>query len=394
MNAPHPGLLTRRHWLVAAAATLSGCGGVDTGGTGSAPTYSAGVISGFGSVIVNDVRFDVANATLVDDEGRSVPASALRLGMYAEVVGTGVRDAGGTQVAEAVRLAVRSELVGVVESVNTMAGEIVVLGQRVGTVASTVFDTALSRGLASLSIGDAVEVWGAFDPAAGRYVASRIERRPDAARHKLRGIVTAVSLTGRTVDFGNLRVDWSNAAVTDPASLLQPGRIVRVSLKVQPASTTPRVALAIASGQSEAGDRDRAELEGRITRITSPTAFDVDGLAVDATAADMPGGTAGLVLGAKVKVRGSLRSGVLRATVVNVESDDAVTVFEATGAIQAVDAAAQSFTVRGVTLVWDASTRFEAGSARDLVVGRRVEAKGRLSSDGSTLVATLVHFED
>lgn len=62
--------LTRRHWLVLAASILPGCGGGSGSvtallpGTGGTGIYAQGSISGFGSVIVNGIRFDDTAATV------------------------------------------------------------------------------------------------------------------------------------------------------------------------------------------------------------------------------------------------------------------------------------------------------------------------------------------
>lgn len=52
------------------------------------------------------------------------------------------------------------------------------------------------------------------------------------------------------------------------------------------------------------------------------------------------------------------------------------------------------FLVRGVTVMWTTATRFDSsGPPTDTWVGRRVEVKGRLSADGSSIEATSVHIE-
>jgi hypothetical protein len=63
--------LRRREWLLAALAALAGCGGVDSGGTGTGDhsTLALGTITGFGSIIVNGVRFDESQAFIDDDDG-------------------------------------------------------------------------------------------------------------------------------------------------------------------------------------------------------------------------------------------------------------------------------------------------------------------------------------
>jgi hypothetical protein len=46
-----------------------------------------------------------------------------------------------------------------------------------------------------------------------------------------------------------------------------------------------------------------------------------------------------------------------------------------------------------VTVMWDANTEFEGRGAADIRVGREVEVKGRLSTDGSQIEATSIHIE-
>jgi hypothetical protein len=152
------------------------------------------------------------------------------------------------------------------------------------------------------------------------------------------------------------------------------------------------VALSIDADTIPLDDRDNVEVEGRITAFTSLTDFAIDGIAVDARGATFEGGAAGLAPGAKVEVKGSLRGGVLLATKVEFEDDEGDGAsFVLNGAIQSVDPTAMRFVVRGVTVVWSVTTRFDNGSDVDLVVGASVEVRGRLSSDRLTIDATLIH---
>ncbi len=77
--------------LVAALAAvllvvLGGCGGgVGTEGTGSYTISSSGTISGYGSIVVNDVHFDESTAAIVADDDSATTADVLALGMTVEV---------------------------------------------------------------------------------------------------------------------------------------------------------------------------------------------------------------------------------------------------------------------------------------------------------------------
>lgn len=385
------GLLRRREWMLALLATLAGCGGVDSGGTGTGDrsTLAVGTISGFGSIIVNGVRFDESQAFVDDDDGNLRQPGELRLGMRAELSASPVTLLGGVPSATASAVRIRSEIGGPIESIDAGAGRLVVLGQRVDLSATTVVE----GGLAALSVGQVVWVFATLDLAAGRYVATRIEARTGASAYKLRGVVSALDLGQSTLDIGALRVAWAGVAPPDPAVVLAPGRFVRLRLATLPVGGLWQ-AVALEADGPALDDRASAEVEGRITAFVSATSFAVDGIPVDAAAAAFPDGTAGLTLGAKVEVEGRLLGGVLLASRVELEDDDGDDEsFELHGSIEAVDSTSRQFTVRGTTVLWTDATRFDSSTPADLVVGRRIEVRGRLSADAQRIDATLIHVE-
>ena len=67
-------------------------------------------------------------------------------------------------------------------------------------------------------------------------------------------------------------------------------------------------------------DREDAHLRGAITALTSIAAFEVNGLPVDAASASFPDGSAGMVLGTQVEVKGEVVNGVLVATKVELDA--------------------------------------------------------------------------
>ena len=384
--------LRRRDVLLAALALLGGCGGVDSGGTGTgaSSTYASGPITGFGSIIVNGVRYDDSDASIEDDDGRVRSRDELGLGMRTEVIASAITTAAGVASATAASIRVQSAIVGPLEAIDTTQAMLTVLGQTVAVVTTTWFDNSITGGIASLKPGDILEVHAALDVAAGRYVASRIERRDSVNAYKLRGAVGSLSLDASTITLGGLTIDWSAVAPADPRTTLAPGRLVRVTLAMTPAAGVWR-ATALVSAQPMQEDREFAEVEGRITALASPTRFELDGLSVDASRTTVP---AGLALGVRVEVKGSLRGGVLLASRVELETEGGdAEGFELHGGVASVDPVTMRFVVRGVTVMWDANTEFEGGGAADIRVGREVEVKGRLSTDGSQIEATSIHIE-
>lgn len=384
--------LRRREWLLASLAFLSGCGGgVDSGGTGTGDqsTLAIGPITGFGSVVVNGIRFDETLALITDDDGNARRRDELRLGVRVEVLASPVVLQGGVAEARASVLRLRSELVGPIESVDLSAGRLVVLGQRVDLAATTVVE----GGVAGLAAGQLVAVYATLDLATPRYVATRIEPVADAGTFKLCGVVSALDLGAMTLDIGAARLSWAGVAPADPVTALAPGRAVRVRLSTSPALGVWQ-AVSLQPDAQELADRDRAEIEGRISAFTSTASFAVDGIPVEAGLASFPEGSAGLGLGAKVEVEGRLQGGVLFARQVEVEDDDGDDEsFELHGPIEAVDVANQQFEVRGITVSWTGATRFDSSTAADLAVGRLVDVRGRLSADGQRVEASLIHVE-
>ena len=77
-------------WGLAAVslAALAACGG-GGGGDANAATpsnFAQGSIEGFGSIIVNGVRYDETQARVSSDEGATLASEALKLGMVVEVL--------------------------------------------------------------------------------------------------------------------------------------------------------------------------------------------------------------------------------------------------------------------------------------------------------------------
>jgi hypothetical protein len=67
--------------------------------------------------------------------------------------------------------------------------------------------------------------------------------------------------------------------------------------------------------------------------------------------------------------------------------------YELQGKITALDTAAATFVLRGVTVSYTGAT-FSGGTAANLAVEVKVEVKGTLAADGITVNATEIQFDD
>ena len=383
--------------LFLAAGVLAGCGGGGDGGgvgTGGTGTYALGTISGFGSIIVNGVRFDDSVASVLDDDDAPRRRDELKLGMRVAIDSDAIRSDGAGRSATASRIRVVSELAGPVSAVNTAAGTLVVLGQTVRIGALTVFDDNIGGALAGITIGQTIEVYGLYDAASGSYDATRIELRDASAAWHLRGPIVALDTSRQSLRIGGLNFDYGGASNL-PASLAV-GDTVRVRVSLVTGPFGGWLITAFGSGVRSPDDRDEAEIEGRVAGFVSTTQFSVNGLVVDAAAASFPDGSAGLRNGVRVEVRGALRGGVLQASEVAIESDDEELErgFDLRGTIESVDPAARTFQLRGTTISWARSDlRLDDGTLADIAVGRRVEVKAQLASNRSGLEATRIKFD-
>ncbi|HEY0821859.1 MAG TPA: DUF5666 domain-containing protein [Rhizobacter sp.] len=376
--------------LLLLSAVLPGCGGVDSGGTGQTaenPSTTSGRITGFGSVIVNGIRFDDDGAVVVDDEGVVHPLSDLRLGLVVEVQGR-VRGNSGQGTAD--RIQFGPEIVGPVESVDAAGTRLVVLGQTVRVDADTLFD-GFAGGLADVQAGKLVAVHGFYDSSSGVYTATRLENRVSLPHYTLRGrIANLARPPARTFTIGAAPIDYGAV----PAPSLPPladGLLVRVTLGTTPVGGR-WVASAVRSAQRSVPDRNEAQVEGHVSGFVNSADFLVAGLRVDASGPGVNvrhGTLADLADGVRVEVDGVMQGGVLVASEVDFKRGGREE-FELHGAVESVDAATQTLAVRGVTAVWDGSTRFAGGNAANLVAGARVEVRG--APAGGRLRADMIRF--
>ncbi len=374
--------------VLGVASIVAGCGGgVGEGGTGNG--YTQGTISGFGSIFVNGVRFDDSGASVQDADGGGRSRDDLKLGMTVEVESGAIDSASASATAARIRFG--SELLGPVAAVDLAGASFTLLGQTVQVAANTVFEDGLA-GLAALATGQFVEVYASFDPATG-YRATRVERKSsEPSAFRLRGIVAGLDKGSQRFTIGGAQFDYSGA--TGVPTNLDNGSYVRLTIEKAAAGTTSWKVTAFAAGTRALPDSDEAHLRGFVTAFTSASAFSVNGLPVDASRASVSGGS--VALGVKVDVEGPVRGGVVQATKVQLrtESDDEHEEFQLIGSITSVDAANQTFLLRGVTVSYAGNPRVDDGTLADLKAGRNVEVRGELSSDGNRLQATRITFKN
>ena len=391
-------------WALAALASLvvAACGGgsggepvagIDRGGK----TIAQGPINGFGSVIVNGVRFSTTGATITIDDQPGTE-SDLRVGQVVRVEGT--VDAGGT-TGTASRISFNDEVEGPIQAIDLETLRLLVLGRTVQVGPGTSFDDSIvPRALDGLGVGQRVEVSGLV-AADGVIAATRIERKAAAATVEVKGVVESVDTAARRLRIDQLQVDYSGATLSGFATG-QPanGDLVEAFGALNGAGVLAATRLERRSSSLPGTTSDKAELEGLVTRFASTADFDVAGQRVTASATTRyeGGSAADLRLDANVEVEGGFdATGRIVATKIEFRRASDV---EFSGPVDSVNAAGGSLVVLGTTIRTNSLTRFEDHSAADverfsladLRVGDYVEV--RVYRDGTGLVATLLERDD
>ncbi|GAB3757497.1 hypothetical protein GCM10028796_01730 [Ramlibacter monticola] len=396
-NYPAVPRIPRRRALVgllaaAGVIVLPGCGGggggaggavggVDTGGTGS---FSTGRITGFGSVIVNGVRFEDNAARINDDDGAQIGADDLRLGMVVSVQGGAVTAGSGDVLpsASATTISVESQIKGPVES-KTGTDTLVVFGQTVKVNTATVFE---GTSFAAIAVGQILEVSG-FADAAGVVTATRIEREDNANEFKVRGVIS--NLVGTSFQIGSATFNFSGATRL-PATPLANGLFVRVRTQTARNAAGQWVVTRI-DLRDAVEDRNEARVEGILVR--NGTLLQVNGVTIDTSRL-----AAGAVpaVGQRVEVEGALVNGVLVARKIDVENEAEDSQVDVRGTASAVNTTAQTFVVRGLTFHYTpGSVREDDGTiAANLVNGAAVRVRGTLPAGGAgNIEATRIDFQ-
>ncbi len=394
---PLPSLWKPLASVLTAAALIAGCGGgggVDTGGTGISTAFSSGRISGFGSIIVNGIRFDDSTARVLDDDGMEHVRGDLKLGMVTDVIAGAVTvdAASGLSNSKATEIRYGSEIKGPVQAVNLAAGTLTVIGQNVKVDAATVFED-LPTGLGSVQVGNLLEVYGFLDLSTGSYTATRIERKASLLSYKVVGPISALDATAKTFAIGGITVGYGLFNVSALPTLSN-GLDVRATLQTIPKGNV-WTATSLAANAPVVAEGAQTKLEGFITDFVSASNFKVAGVAVNASGGVVfkNGSAAQLANGVSVEVEGVTRAGVLAASQIEVKTKGGGgQEFQLFGTIESVNPAASSFVLRGITVTYSASTRIDNGSAANLAVGASVEVRGVLSGNGNQLVAARIKF--
>jgi Domain of unknown function (DUF5666) len=390
--------------LALSLAACGGGGGTNNGGvntpnslTASEKEFVAGTVTGFGSVIVEGVRYDDSTAKVQIEYDpaapKAAPVSDIKLGMQliVKVAKAGFAD---TVISG-------SEVLGPITSLATDG--FVVAGQTVkistDSTSPTVFDGVTN--LAGLAVNDRVEVHGARD-ANNNVVATRIERKNpnDLLMTRVVGTITALNTTAKTFTLGGLVVSYNDVTKLLPANSttlasLANGQVVAVFSSASPtAAGIVAKTIAVRKGLESQNpvDADKAWVGGHIRDLNfASKTFNLKGVSVDASAATFSNDTASDLANArKIRVTGVFQGGVLKAADVKFAKAQGDALVELIGPVSSF-VSTKSFLVRGVPV--DASGTsivFANGTATNLGDGVAIKLKGAVVND--IVIPTSIEF--
>ena len=413
------------------AIIISACGGGATPNTTTSPPPSGGgtntstpagmfiigTITGFGSVYINGIKYEVDTNTVVSVEGEvdvMGDDSNLAVGMKVQVRATLDND-----VRTATSIEFDEDLKGTIESVtpdssNSTTGQIVVLGQVVFINDNTVFDNDIGNNdsnpaidFRDLQLNMAVEVSGYAQD--GGFLASRIDRLvddngidlrlgdpdTDDDELELKGTVEAVADDFSTITVNGIVFIVSTNTFLDNGLIIDAnlvGAYVEVSADIINADYVARK-IELEDLFSDDDMESEIEIEGILQAIdnsTSPETITINGINIPI---DNSSTFEGLI-GKKIEVKGNFNdAGVLIVSSIKQEQEQSL---KTEDVITNINIAESNFTTRlGLTITPDSNSRLEDDSAEsddhlspdqfltNLMTGDFVKAGAVENSDGS-----------
>ncbi len=374
--------LNRRHWLVLTGAAVTGCGGGGTStgslpGTGGTGLFAMGSISGFGSVIINGIKFDDTQASVRID-GQTLTPADLRLGMIAGVQGqrNGVDPVLGTALGTATAVEVWSIALGPVSAVN--ASSFSVMGMHIQIDNNTSLDGL--HGTTPLTAGQTVAVWGLQSGSEGMHWT--------AAR------VAVVSARSARIARGLLKRDGVQTSLNDYSlsgtalAGVQEDQLVQLQGTAGNSLSLNVSAVKLLNAVLDAHAEGDLKIEGVLTSLPSVGRFTLGNIVVDASSTLLATQLNQLLLGDRLEVYGTWRAGVLVASEIKQDGqqDQAI---EIDALIEQYTSLAD-FVMRGQHC--DASQAvFKGGNASDLKLGVKVKVEGKKAGD--VLLVSQLEFD-
>lgn len=389
--------------LVSAALSLVSCGDVLTLAEGgmSGTGITAGRITGFGSIYVNGIHYDVDNALFYRNGTQVTDQTRFAAGEFITVTGS-LNSDGINGIASQVKF--DGLVKATIEAIAADGKSIQVLGQTIQIDLLTVlhgFDQ-----LSDLQLAKLVEVSGDRLPN-GAIKATSISLLADSYQTTdglhLIAAITDLNPKQKTFQLNGVRVNYgaANGGAWNGKSLAN-GQVVQVKASQLPVNNLLLAEqVSLYSTQGQYPDQSRLELEGSVSAIASSSQFTLAGQTVLTNASTQFIGLRAnqLTLGLTLEVEGHADAkGNLQAKRVILRDVSANNGKELAGQITAIDKALNTISMAGYTLYLDHGSMLLKNSqtAKRLAKrgGHHDVAKFEDLVVGDYIEATVIQFAD
>jgi flagellar motor protein MotB len=351
------------------ATLLFGCGGSETTITpdiqpatiSSSPglVSSTGVITGFGSVYVDGVRYITDNADININGNSGSDVSLLKVGMQVTIASSD----DNSETPEASSVTYESEVEGMVSSIDRDNQTIIVAGTLISYNNLTHFIEITE---ANLSVTQRIEVNG-YLRQGNSYLATMIKLDTDNRNDLIdndqaeytRGLIEQLNTTDRTFRLNQLIIDYNTASIEGE---LSNGALVKVEgVLTNETIIASHIETEMFDGNSDSSSEEfsRYEVEGIISAFDARNnTITVNGYTFNlADTIQYQGGTAAaLIAGVFVELELSTSRAVVR---IEFESDKYRSDGKVKGNIEQVDLDNQLITLYGQAYKLSINTRFE-----------------------------------
>jgi len=274
--------------LIGSVLILYGCGGNDTN-TDSSGAITSGIITGFGSIYVNGIKFETDTADFDVDDDNNATQDDLRIGMHVKINGT-INPDGKTGQAD--KVTYENEVEGPVSMMDTSNPTqtlITILGLTITIDEDTTFDNDDNNlDMTSIMVGDVLEVSGYSND--GGLLATHIEKQngsftPDVTEIEIKGEIKALFTDNFTINGLDVMFDPATTEFDDiPNDTLVENLYVEVKGTLNTDGDLLTATKIEAEDDGLGDDADEVELEGMISVYDNTTkTFLVQGQTVDAS---------------------------------------------------------------------------------------------------------------
>lgn len=298
--------------LVAAVLLAGGCGGSSSSSDDPDNTVvSRGLITGFGSVYVNGIRFHTGGTQFSIDDDNGVE-SDLKVGMIVTVKGSKSNDGVNGQ---ATHISYDNELKGPVSSITTDPNDatvktLVILGQSVEVNSNTTIDDDGGLTFDNIQLNDVLEVSG-FVTGSG-LIATHIELQDDDLEIEIKGHIDNLTINSFTIK--GFPVSYDGTTELDDIGELVEGLFVEVEGQLNGTGTILLADKIEAEHEGLNDDMDEAEIEGVISGYNdTDKTFMIQDQFIDASNAVFEPTSLVLANGLTVEAEGHVVNGVLLA---------------------------------------------------------------------------------